>query len=121
MSILHPCRVYFAAFCDRHSLKVFDVPLTRIVLMIPTLDRSGAEKQFALLAARLPRDEFDVRAIALTRGGPYAKMLADAGVPLTVIGKRAKFDPFSFWRLRAELKALRSAAQVAATADSPGQ
>ena len=75
----------------------------RVVLLIPTLDRSGAEKQFALLATRLPRDEFDVRAIALTRGGPYADELQAAGIPLTVIGKRAKFDPFSFWRLRAEL------------------
>ena len=77
---------------------------TRIVLLIPTLDRSGAEKQFTLLATRLPRDEFDVRAIALTRSGPYAADLEAAGIPLTVIGKRAKFDPFSFWRLRDELK-----------------
>ena len=75
----------------------------RVVLLIPTLDRSGAEKQFTLLATGLPRDEFDVRAIALTRGGPYADELQAAGIPVTVIGKRAKFDPFSFWRLRAEL------------------
>ena len=74
--------------------------------MIPTLDRSGAEKQFALLASRLPKDEFDVSAIALTRSGPYAEMLEAAGVPLTVIGKRAKFDPFSVSRLRAELRRL---------------
>ena len=80
------------------------MPKTRVVLLIPTLDRSGAEKQFTLLATKLPRDEFDVRAIALTRGGPYEAELEAAGVPLTVIGKRAKFDPFSFWRLREELK-----------------
>ena len=77
---------------------------TRIVLLIPTLDRSGAEKQFALLATRLPRTEFDVRTIALTRSGPYAEDLHAAGIPLAVIGKRSKFDPFSLWRLRAELK-----------------
>lgn len=75
--------------------------------MIPTLDRSGAEKQFALLATRLPREEFDVSAIALTRGGPYADELSAAGVPLTVIGKRAKFDPWSFMRLRRELARLK--------------
>ena len=80
------------------------MPKTRVVLLIPTLDRSGAEKQFTLLATKLPRDEFDVRAIALTRGGPYEAELEAAGVPLTVIGKRAKFDPFSLWRLRNELK-----------------
>jgi len=80
------------------------VSKTRVVLLIPTLDRSGAEKQFTLLATKLPRDEFDVRAIALTRGGPYETELHAAGVPLTVIGKRAKFDPLAFWRLRDELK-----------------
>jgi len=80
------------------------VSKTRIVLLIPTLDRSGAEKQFALLATRLPPTEFDVRTIALTRSGPYAEDLHAAGIPLAVIGKRSKFDPFSLWRLRAELK-----------------
>ena len=83
------------------------VPKSRIVLMIPTLDRSGAEKQFTLLATRLPRDEFEVSAIALTRGGPYADALHAAGIPLTIIDKRSKFDPFSIWRLRAELKRLQ--------------
>jgi glycosyltransferase involved in cell wall biosynthesis len=79
----------------------------RIVLLIPTLDRSGAEKQFSLLASRLPRDEFDVRVIALTRGGPYAEVLQAAGIPVTVLGKRFRFDPFVHRRLQqllAELK-----------------
>jgi glycosyltransferase involved in cell wall biosynthesis len=79
----------------------------RVVLLIPTLDRSGAEKQFTLLARGLPKAEFDVTAVALTRGGPYADELVSAGIPLTVIGKRSKFDPFSFWRLRAELQRLQ--------------
>lgn len=82
---------------------------TRVVLLIPTLDRSGAEKQCTLLAARLPRDQFDVHVVALTRGGPHADDLAAAGIPLTVIGKRFKFDPSSFWRLRRELKRLQPA------------
>lgn len=81
--------------------------LKRIVLLIPTLDRSGAEKQCVLLASRLPRDQFDIHVIALTRGGPLAENLAAAGIPLTIIGKRFKFDPSSFWRLRAELKRLQ--------------
>jgi glycosyltransferase involved in cell wall biosynthesis len=83
------------------------VPKSRIALLIPTLDRSGAEKQFTLLATRLPKDEFEVSAIALTRGGPYAADLTAGGIPLTVIGKRAKFDPFSFTRLRSELRRLQ--------------
>lgn len=74
--------------------------MIRVVLLIPTLDRSGAEKQLTLLATRLPRDEFDVHVVALTRGGPYAEVLRQAGVPVTVLGKRFKFDPRTLWQLR---------------------
>ena len=81
--------------------------MTRVVLLIPTLDRSGAEKQCTLLATRLPRDEFDVHVIALTRGGPHADDLHAAGIPLTVIGKRMRLDPSSYWRLRSTLKRLQ--------------
>src|SRR5271154_6951246 len=76
----------------------------KLLLLIPTLDHSGAEKQFALLATRLPRDEFDVHAVTLTRGGPYEAMLRDAGVRLTHLNKRMKFDPLALWRLRSLVK-----------------
>lgn len=75
------------------------MPPARILLVIPTLDRSGAEKQFTLLATGLPRDQFDVRVVALTRGGPYAEDLERHGVPLTILGKRWKFDPFCLRKL----------------------
>jgi len=71
----------------------------RVQLLIPTLDRSGAEKQLALLATRLPRDEFEVEVVALTRGGPYEVTLREADIPVTVIGKCCKFDPFALRRL----------------------
>lgn len=74
--------------------------MTKVILLIPTLDRSGAEKQLTHLAIGLPRDEFDVEVVALTRGGPYAEQLKAAGIPLTIIGKRWKFDPFALRRLR---------------------
>jgi glycosyltransferase involved in cell wall biosynthesis len=70
-----------------------------VLLLIPTLDRSGAEKQFTLLAAGLPRDEFAVEAVALTRGGPYEQALADAGVPVTILHKKYKFDVRALTRL----------------------
>lgn len=79
--------------------------MTRILLLIPTLDRSGAEKQFALLASRLPRDEFEVEAAALTRGGPYEDTLRQADIPLTIIGKRWKFDSGALRRLRQLIRA----------------
>ena len=68
--------------------------------MIPTLDRSGSEKQLTLLASRLPPDEFALEVCALTRGGPYAAELRERGIKVAVLGKRFKFDPMAAWRLR---------------------
>lgn len=78
--------------------------MIKLLLLIPTLDRSGAEKQMTLLATRLPRDEFQTQVVALTRGGPYAEDLAAAGIPLTVLHKRFKFDPLALRRLRLLLR-----------------
>ncbi|MCE5268502.1 MAG: glycosyltransferase [Planctomycetaceae bacterium] len=79
----------------------------RILQIIPTLDRAGAEKQLCLLAAGLPRDEFEVHVCALTRGGPLATDLQSAGVPVRVIGKRWKLDPRAFWQLKQHVARLR--------------
>ena len=79
----------------------------RILQIIPTLDLAGAEKQLCLLAGGLPRDEFEVHVCALTRGGPLEADLSAAGVPPTVIGKRWKLDPGSFWRLKRHVARLR--------------
>lgn len=79
----------------------------RILHIIATLDRSGAEKQLALLAGALARDEFEVHVCALTRGGELAADLERAGIPLSVIGKAWKFDPAAYWRLRRHIARLR--------------
>lgn len=72
----------------------------RVLQIIPTFDQAGAEKQFSLLCCNLPGDEFEVHACALTRTGPYEEMLRSHNVPVTIIGKRAKIDPFAYWHLR---------------------
>jgi len=82
-------------------------PVIRILYLIPTLDPHGAEKQLTLLASRLPRDEFDVHVVVLTRSGPYAQNLRAANVPLTLLDKRFKLDVPTWWRLRRLIKRLR--------------
>ncbi len=79
----------------------------RILHVIPTLDQAGAEKQLSLLARGLRRRGLDVHVCALTRSGPRAAELLDAGIPLTVIGKRWKLDPQAFWRLKRLVTTLR--------------
>ena len=79
----------------------------RLALIIPTMDRGGAEKQLCLLAENLPRDQFDVHVILLTRDGPRSERLRGAGIPVNVIGKRFKADPGALLRLRRELRRLK--------------
>jgi glycosyltransferase involved in cell wall biosynthesis len=79
----------------------------RILQIIPTLDRAGAEKQLCLLAEGLPREEFEVHVCALTRGGPLESRLAEANIPVEVIGKRWKLDPQAFWRLKEHIARLQ--------------
>ncbi len=79
----------------------------RILHIIPSLDRAGAEKQMSLLVRGLPRAEFDVHVCVLTRGGPLWAELGKADVPVTLIGKRTRIDPLAFWRLRAFVARLR--------------
>ncbi len=81
--------------------------MIRIAYVIPTLDQSGAERQLTLLAASLPRDKYEIRVIALQRGGPYLKVLQDAGIDVRVLGKRFRFDALTWWRLRQELRSFQ--------------
>ena len=81
--------------------------MLNVLQLIPTLDRSGAEKQMALLAQGLPRDRFRVEVAALTRLGPLEAELRQAGVPVTAIGKRHKLDPLALTRLTRFMKARR--------------
>ncbi len=79
--------------------------MLNVLQVIPTLDRSGAEKQMVLLATGLPRDRFRVEVAALTRLGPLEADLKAAGVPVTLIGKRGKLDPRTHSRLTRLMKA----------------
>jgi glycosyltransferase involved in cell wall biosynthesis len=81
--------------------------MLNVLQLIPTLDRSGAEKQMVLLAKGLPRDQFQVEAAALTRLGPLEADLRAAGIPVTLIGKPLKVDPFALHRLTRFLRAKR--------------
>jgi glycosyltransferase involved in cell wall biosynthesis len=77
----------------------------KVLQLIPTLDRSGAEKQMVLLAKELPRDRFHVEVAALTRLGPLEAELRAAGIPVTAIGKHFRLDPLALLRLFHFLKA----------------
>jgi glycosyltransferase involved in cell wall biosynthesis len=72
----------------------------RVLEIIPTLVRGGAEKQFAMLATQLPASEFEVQVAVLTHTGPLEESLRAADIPVTIIGKRWKIDPLAYRRLK---------------------
>lgn len=78
----------------------------KIALVIPTMDRGGAERQVCLLAAGLLQRGHQPHVVLLTREGPRVEELDAAGVPHSLVGKRAKFDPTAYWRLKQSLRQL---------------
>lgn len=80
-------------------------PFMKIALIIPTMDRGGAEKQVVLLAIGLKEAGHDVRVVLLTRDGPRSEELRNAGVPVDLIQKKFKADPSALWRLKKTIQA----------------
>lgn len=79
----------------------------RIVQIIPTLDRSGAEKQLLLLSLGLRQRGYDVDVCVLTRTGPLEQEFKQQGIVPTIIGKRSKVDPLAWLRLKKYLRNLQ--------------
>ena len=79
----------------------------RVALVIPTLDRGGAEKQLCLLAIGLRDHGIEPHVVLLTRDGPLRSQLDSAGVAITLIEKRFRADPTAYFRLRSWLKQWR--------------
>lgn len=69
-----------------------DAEPIRVLYVIATLDRAGAEGQLCALLTRLDRGRFEPQVICLTRGGPHEETLKQAGIPYEVLGKQRKLD-----------------------------
>ncbi|MDD3587063.1 MAG: glycosyltransferase [Thermoguttaceae bacterium] len=79
----------------------------RLLLIIPTLDQSGAEKQLALLASGLDQQKFNVHVAVLTRDGPLSDILKKNNIPYTIIGKQHKISFAAYLKLKRLIKQLR--------------
>jgi glycosyltransferase involved in cell wall biosynthesis len=58
----------------------------RVVLLAPALHAGGSERQMLILAATLPRAEFDVRFIVLAERGELASEAEGLGFPVDQLG-----------------------------------
>ncbi len=82
------------------SLRTGDPQVIRVIQVIPSLDRAGAEKQMSLLVRHLDRNRFEPYVGVLTRSGPLEAELRAAGIPVYLVGKRHRVDFAAFLRLR---------------------
>jgi glycosyltransferase involved in cell wall biosynthesis len=80
------------------------VPI-RLLHILPACDHMGAAKQWGLLAAGLPRDEFISHLCVLGRIGAEAPPRQLNGV--TNLGSRWNFDPRTIWQLKTLVERFR--------------
>ncbi|PWT83989.1 MAG: group 1 glycosyl transferase [Acidobacteria bacterium] len=77
----------------------------RIVFLIRALVVGGAERQLVELAKALDRRVFDVSIVCFYSGGRLWQELLSAGVPVTSVDKRGRWEVFRFFlRLTKELR-----------------
>jgi glycosyltransferase involved in cell wall biosynthesis len=65
---------------------------TRLLYVISSLTRGGAERQLYLLLKHLDRREFDAAVVSLTSGGALAASIRRLGVPVTELPRRGRLD-----------------------------
>ena len=72
----------------------------RILFLIRSFGRGGAQRQLVTLATALRRSGWDVSAACFYAGDVFQRELEQAGVPVIDLRKRGRWDVFGFlWRL----------------------
>ncbi|MFA5155226.1 MAG: glycosyltransferase [Patescibacteria group bacterium] len=82
-------------------------PKIKIVYIMPTLARGGAEKFLTDLLLHLDRRTYDPTLILFKSGGPWLTESTTAGVPVIVLEKKYRVDPGNFWRLITILRRIK--------------
>lgn len=83
------------------------VPVVHIIGALPV---GGVERNMLRVLPRLDRDRFRVSVVCLRERGDLADSMEEAGVPVTLVPMRTRYDPVSLWRLRGHL--LREGAKI---------
>jgi len=72
----------------------------RVLFLIRSFGRGGAQRQLVTLATALRRSGWDVSAACFYAGDAFQRELEEAGVPVIDLRKRGRWDVFGFaWRL----------------------
>lgn len=82
--------------------------MTRVVFLIRSLNRGGAERELAVLARSLDRSRFDLTVLTFYPEGHFAKEIYDHGIPVISLQKKSRWDVIRFfWRLVTELRRIQ--------------
>ena len=71
----------------------------KILRVITWLPVGGIERRLVALLPRLDRERFDVSVVCIRQRGPLADELEAAGIPVSVIPFRSRWDPRGLWEL----------------------
>ncbi|MCH7701695.1 MAG: glycosyltransferase, partial [Planctomycetes bacterium] len=80
----------------------------RVMLLVSSLERGGAERQVVLLANHLDRRRFEVTVCSLSPEVPLAVDLIDRDRVLTVVAKRWRYDLGAVTRVAGLMRRLRT-------------
>jgi glycosyltransferase involved in cell wall biosynthesis len=86
---------------DNRSAKI------KIVYILPTLDKGGAERLVVDLILNLDRTVFEPMLILFKRGGEWLAELTAENIPVLILEKKKKISPLNFWRILSALKKIR--------------
>jgi len=79
----------------------------KIIHILPSLDRGGAEKITVDLLLSLDPERFAPQLILFKWGGFWEGKLAGKNIPVTILKKHGRFDPLNFWHLLQTLKKIK--------------
>lgn len=71
----------------------------RLLIITDEMEVGGTQRQIVELAQHIDRNAFSLSLLYFRNGSPYVDELRNAGVEVTCIAKRWKFDPVFFVRL----------------------
>ena len=76
----------------------------RVLQLITSLERGGAENHLLALLTHADRSAFDFEAAVLRGEGELVSVFRTAGIPVHLLHARSRFDPFALRRLIALLR-----------------
>ena len=89
-----------AAGASHAAISSSSASTPRVLFLIRSLGRGGAERQLVALATGLRRKGWDVAVACFYAGGPFQRDLEQGNVPIIDLRKRGRWDNAGFlWRL----------------------